>query len=51
MAEQEPARIVDVSEVHLRLAMVKAAIWLTFTVCGAGVAYAARDLGAARSRH
>jgi diguanylate cyclase (GGDEF)-like protein/putative nucleotidyltransferase with HDIG domain len=41
MADQAPARIVDVSEVHLRLAMVKAAVWLTFTACGAGSAYVA----------
>jgi diguanylate cyclase (GGDEF)-like protein len=41
MAEQEPARIVDVSEVQLRVAMAKAAVWLTFTVCGAGVTYVA----------
>jgi diguanylate cyclase (GGDEF)-like protein len=41
MPEQEPARIVDVSEVQLRVAMAKAAVWLTFTVCGAGVAYVA----------
>jgi diguanylate cyclase (GGDEF)-like protein/putative nucleotidyltransferase with HDIG domain len=41
MAEQVPARIVDVSEVQLRIAMVKAAVWLTFTVCGAGFAYVA----------
>ena len=40
MPEQEPARILDVSEVHLRLAMVKAAVWLTFTISGAGLAYA-----------
>jgi diguanylate cyclase (GGDEF)-like protein/putative nucleotidyltransferase with HDIG domain len=39
MPEQVPARIVDVSEVQLRIAMVKAAVWLTFTVCGAGFAY------------
>src|ERR671930_515918 len=39
MPEQMPARIVDVSEVQLRIAMVKAAVWLTFTVCGAGLAY------------
>jgi diguanylate cyclase (GGDEF)-like protein len=39
MAEQEPARIVDVSEVQLRIAMAKAAVWLTFTVCAAGIAY------------
>jgi diguanylate cyclase (GGDEF)-like protein/putative nucleotidyltransferase with HDIG domain len=41
MAEQAPARIVDVSEVQLRIAMVKAAVWVTFTVCGAGLAYVA----------
>ncbi len=41
MAEHEPARIVDVSEVQLRIAMVKAAVWLTFTICGAGGAYVA----------
>jgi diguanylate cyclase (GGDEF)-like protein len=41
MAERDPAPIVDVSEVHLRMAMVKAAVWLTFTVCGAGAAYVA----------
>jgi diguanylate cyclase (GGDEF)-like protein len=39
MPEQEPAKIVDVSEVQLRIAMAKAAVWLTFTVCGAGIAY------------
>src|SRR5436309_15142417 len=34
------ARIVDVSEVQLRLAMVRAGVWLTYAVCGAGALYA-----------
>jgi diguanylate cyclase (GGDEF)-like protein/putative nucleotidyltransferase with HDIG domain len=33
--------IVDVSESHLQQAMVKAGVWLTFAVCGVGIAYAA----------
>jgi diguanylate cyclase (GGDEF)-like protein/putative nucleotidyltransferase with HDIG domain len=39
MADHEPARILDLSEMNLRMAMAKAAIWLAFTVCGAGVCY------------
>jgi diguanylate cyclase (GGDEF)-like protein len=34
------ARIVDVSEVQLRLAMVRAGVWLTYAVCGTGALYA-----------
>jgi diguanylate cyclase (GGDEF)-like protein len=34
------ARIVDVSEVQLRLAMVRAGIWLTYAVCSTGALYA-----------
>jgi diguanylate cyclase (GGDEF)-like protein len=40
MATNGQARIVDVSEVQLRLAMVRAGVWLTWVVCGVGLAYA-----------
>src|SRR5437870_998821 len=40
MATNGHARIVDVSEVQLRLAMVRAGVWLTWVVCGVGLAYA-----------
>jgi diguanylate cyclase (GGDEF)-like protein len=39
--ERGAARIVDVSEVQLRLAMVTAGVWLTYMVCGASALYAA----------
>jgi diguanylate cyclase (GGDEF)-like protein/putative nucleotidyltransferase with HDIG domain len=45
MADPEPARIVDVSEVQLRIAMVKAAVWLAFTICAATASYVAVTWG------
>jgi diguanylate cyclase (GGDEF)-like protein len=40
MVADGQARIVDVSETELRLAMVRAGVWLTFVVCISGSAYA-----------
>lgn len=40
MVADGQARIVDVSEAELRLAMVRAGVWLTFVVCISGSAYA-----------
>ena len=41
MRDSRSAPIVDLSAAQLRVAMIKAAVWLTFTVCGAGFAYVA----------
>jgi diguanylate cyclase (GGDEF)-like protein len=35
-----PARIVDVSEVQLRLEMIRVGVWVTYAVCATGAAYA-----------
>jgi diguanylate cyclase (GGDEF)-like protein len=40
MGERQAARIVDVSEVQLRMAMVQAGIWLTYIVCATISLYA-----------
>lgn len=40
MAASGSARIVDLTEIHLRMAMVRAGVWLTHMVCAAGILYA-----------